>query len=847
MSFFPERLSFSFLLSWKFWLNLFIAGIIFGVVTIVVFLVWLAALSRDLPSVSQLVEYEAPVMSRVHAGDGTLIAEFSEEQRVFVPYESIPQHVVQAFIAAEDKNFFIHEGVDWAGVARAVLNSAKYIVTRSGGLQGGSTITQQVVKNMLLSRDRTVIRKIKEMILANRIERAFTKEEIIELYLNDIYLGGRSHGVGAAALNYFDKSLPELNISEAAILASLPKFPGRVNPYTNPRRLLLRRDYVINRMVDDGYITADQAKEAQALPLKTKKRLRGREYAAATYFVQELRRQLIGEYGEKMLEQGGLSIRSTIDTRLQLIAQEALKNGLNAYDRRKSYRGPLTELPVNPDSYKILPNVDLPRGYGDWERAFVETVSDSSALLVLEDGAKVALESKDVEWAKKTFQRDDLTKGLRAGDVVLVEVKRRDTEESRSKPIGKALLRQVPQVEGAVLALDPHTGRILAMAGGYSFFKSPFNRATQARRQPGSAFKPFVYAAALEQGYTPATKVLDAPFVEYDFSKEDYWAPVNYSEGNFYGLSTIRLGLEKSRNLMTVRMAQDIGMRRISDLAVRVGIYNSLEPFLAMSLGAGETSLWNMSRAYAALVNGGREVTPTLIDRIQDRHGRTLFKHDRRECFDCQVAWNGGPPPDLEESRARVIDPITSYQVVSMLQGVIERGTGSQAKKVGKPIAGKTGTTNDFYDATFYGFSPDLVVGVWVGHDAPQSLGTGESGGRVAAPIFAEFMKKALENEPALPFRKPDGVRLVQIDARTGELPSLDSEVVITEAFRPGTEPRTTLSQVTTTAFANDRVVATDYAQRGESISYVSDLDEENPEQDVEEHLFEDNLDEGIY
>lgn len=845
MSFIPERLSFGFLLSWKFWLNLFIAGFVLGVVSIVVFLVWLAAVSRDLPSVAQLVEYEPPIMSRVHAGDGTLIAEFADEHRVFVPFESIPQHVVQAFIAAEDKNFFEHEGVDWAGLARGVLNSAKFIVTRTGGLQGGSTITQQVVKNMLLSRDQTIIRKIKEMILANRIERAFTKEEIIELYLNDIYLGGRSYGVGAAALNYFDKSLPELNISEAAILASLPKFPGRVNPYTNPRRLLQRRDYVINRMVDDSYISVDQAAEAKALPLTTKKRLRGREFAAATYFVQELRRQLIGEFGEKMLEQGGLSIRSTIDTRLQLTAQEALRNGLNVYDRRKSYRGPLTELPVNPYSYKILPNVDLPRGYGDWERAFVESVGSASAVIVLEDGAKLPLESKDVEWAAKTFQRDDLTKGLRAGDVVLVEVKRREDEGKVAKPYGKALLRQVPEVEGALLAIDPHTGRILAMAGGYSFFKSPFNRATQARRQPGSAFKPFVYAAALEQGYTPATKVLDAPFVEYDFSKEDYWAPVNYSEGNFYGLSTIRLGLEKSRNLMTVRMAQDIGMPRISDLAVRVGIYNSLEPFLAMSLGAGETSLWNMSRAYAALVNGGFEVTPTLIDRIQDRHGRTLFKHDKRECYDCQMPWDGGPPPDLTESRAQVIDPITSYQVVSMLQGVIERGTGSRVKKVGKPIAGKTGTTNDFYDATFYGFSPDLVVGVWVGHDAPQSLGNGESGGKVAAPIFAEFMKKALKDEPALPFRKPDGVRLVQIDARTGELPSLDSEVVITEAFRPGTEPRTNLSQITTASFVDDRITATEGILNSTSIDDTSNAIEDSSEE--EQLLIEDNLDGGIY
>lgn len=793
-------------------------AILFAILCVVAFIAisaWVAALSRDLPTLQRLAEYEPPITSRVHAGDGKLIAEFADQHRVFVPYDSIPKHVVEAFVAAEDKSFFEHGGVDFMGTTRGVLRSVQNKLTGSGGLQGGSTITQQVAKNMLLTRDQTVTRKVKEMVVARRMERAFTKEQILELYLNEIYLGGRSYGVGSAALNYFNKSLPELDISEAAILASLPKFPGRVNPYTNQKRLLQRRNYVIGRMLDDGYISAEAADAARATPLSTTKRLRGPEFAAATYFVQELRRELIGSYGEEMLEQGGLSIRSTIDTELQLAAQEAIQNGLEAYDRRKAYRGPLTTLPVGEGAEDAVAEVELPGGYGTWEPGLVVSATEDTAQLLLGDGQEIDLDPADVEWARTTYEREDGTFGLRSGDVVLAEFSRQvlNADETTNPmveeaglgedgeadegapalpkmvPVGVATLRQVPDVEGALIALDPHTGRILAMSGGYSFFRSAYNRATQAERQPGSAFKPFVYAAALEQGYTPATKVLDAPFVEYDVSTDDYWAPGNYSAGRFYGLSTMRLGLEKSRNLMTVRMAQDIGMDAVSELAERVGIYETLDPFLAMSLGAGETSLWNMSKAYAALVNGGREVTPTLLDRIQDRHGRTLYQHDTRPCEACQEPWNGGPPPELEDTREQVLDPIVAYQVVNMLEGVVERGTGARAKRVGKPLAGKTGTTNDYFDATFYGFSPDLVVGIWVGFDSPKTLGEGEAGGSVAAPIFTEFMEKALADEPALPFRIPSGVRLVRIDARTGELPGPGTDVVITEAFRPGTEP----------------------------------------------------------
>lgn len=807
--------------NWTLFRRLAIVGAILGIIGFIVVASWFLAVTRDLPSIEKLAEYEPPITSRVHAGDGTLIAEFADQHRVFVPYESVPKHVVDAFVSAEDKNFFNHNGIDYVGMLRGAINSARNKITKSGGLQGGSTITQQVTKNMLLTRDQTLVRKAKEARLAGRMERAFSKGEIMELYLNEIYLGGRSYGVGSAALNYFNKSLPELDLSEAAILASLAKAPSAVNPYTNPERLLRRRNYVLGRMVEDGYITQEEADDAKALPLSTTRRLRGPEYAAATYFVQELRRDLIETYGEEMLEQGGLSIRSTIDTKLQLAAQEALQDGLEAYDRRKEYRGPVTSLPVGEGSAEALAEIKLPGGYGTWEAGLVISATDKAARLLLADGAEIDLAPDDVKWALETYKGEDGGMGLGVGDVVLAEFTRQilnaeetvsplieeagvgqDGEpgatpapEPLSMPVGNATLRQVPAVEGAVVALDAHTGRVLAMAGGYSFFKSPYNRATKARRQPGSAFKPFVYAAALERGYTPATKVLDAPFVDYDVSTNDFWAPGNYSEGRFYGLSTMRLGLEKSRNLMTVRMAQDIGMEAVSDLAERVGIYESLDPFLAMSLGAGEATVIDMSKAYAALVNGGRAVTPSLLDRIQDRHGRTLYRHDTRACDACTEEWNGAPPPDLEDNREQVLDPIVAYQVVHMLEGVVQRGTGARAKRVGKPLAGKTGTTNDYFDATFYGFSPDLVVGVWVGFDQPATLGEGEAGGSVASPIYTDFMEKALADKPGLPFRIPPGVRLVRIDARTGELPGPGTAVVIDEAFRPGTEPGVSFSE----------------------------------------------------
>jgi penicillin-binding protein 1A len=823
------------ILNWTNFRRLFILGFIIGVIGLLAIILYVSALSRDLPPHEILAEYEPPITSRVHAGDGALIAEFAQEKRVFVPYESIPTHVVHAFIAAEDKTFFQHKGLDYKGILRGAINSLRNKISGSGGLQGGSTITQQVAKNMLLTRDQNLVRKIKEAVIARRMERAFTKEEIMELYLNEIYLGGRSYGVGSAALTYFGKSLPELNLAEAATLASLAKAPGRVNPYSRQERLIQRRGYVLSRMVEDGYTTAEEAEAAQAMPLETVSRLRGAEYAAAAYFVEELRRDLVADYGEDALYQGGLSIRSTIDTRLQLAAQEALQNGLEAYDRRHEYRGPFARLAETGNAaVKALQDLDLPGGSGSWEPGLVVRGSETSARLLLRDGAEIDLAPEDVAWAYDTYISSDGARGLRKGDVVLAEFFRQSLrgeeagaptraeggsesgDEAGLEPIalplpqGDATLRQVPLVDGALIALDPHTGRVLAMGGGYSFWKSQFNRVTQANRQPGSSFKPFVYAAALEHGYTPATQVLDAPFVDFDIEADDFWAPGNYAEGRFYGLTTMRVGLEQSRNLMTVRMAQDIGMEPVAELAERMGVYETLNPFIAMSLGAGETTVWDLAKGYAAFVNGGREVTPTLLDRVQDRHGKTLYRHDQRECGSCgQQDWSDQEPPVLPDNRAQVIDPVTAFQTVHMLEGVVERGTGRRAARVGKPLAGKTGTTNDYVDALFMGFSPNLVVGVWVGFDEPRTLGDGEAGGSVAAPIFTEFMTAALADEPALPFRIPPGVRLVEIDAETGELPGPATRRVITEAFRPGTEPGVTFVDEQSSLFSSGSLFGT--------------------------------------
>jgi penicillin-binding protein 1A len=737
----------------------------------------------DLPDHRQLAAYSPPTATRVHAADGRLIAEYARERRVFVPVAAIPDRVKQAFVAAEDQNFYEHPGIDLVGIGRAVVANLERLGSNRRP-EGASTITQQVAKNFLLSNDVSLERKVKEAILALRMERAYSKDRILELYLNEIFLGFRAYGVAAAALVYFDKPLDELTVAEAAFLAGLPKAPSTYDPRRRPEAARERRDYVIGRMREDGYITAAEAEAARAEPLVVRDAAAHTDVAEAPFFAEEVRRQLVDRFGEAGFYEGGLSVRTTVDPALQAQADEALRRVLAGFDRRGGYRGPwgrLEAAALAGDEQAAAAAVRERAAsfeLGAWRRAVVLEAGQRTATLVLEDGARAALPAEELAWARRGGGP-----GLARGDLVLVErVADRDGQE-------RLALRQRPRIEGAAVAMDPHTGRVLAISGGFSFRESKFNRATQAKRQPGSAFKPFVYLAALEQGYTPASIVVDAPVAIDQGPGLPLWRPENYTD-RFYGPSTLRLGLEKSRNLMTVRLAQAIGMESVLDVARRFGIADGLGTNLAASLGSNEVTVLSLTTAYAMLVNGGKRISPALVERIQDRHGRTVVRRDERACAGCQLAvWDGSPPPSLPDTREQVEDPRHAYQMVSMLEGVVERGTAEAAKVVGKPLAGKTGTTNDAKDAWFVGFSPDLVVGVWIGYDQPQSMGDRQTGASVALPVWIEIMQKALEGEPGIPFRTPPGVSLVRIDAETGELPGPDTKTVIAEAFIPGTEP----------------------------------------------------------
>lgn len=787
---------------------------------------------RDLPDYQVLAEYEPSITTRVHAGDGSLIGEFARERRLFVPRKGIPDNVVYAFLSAEDKNFYSHRGVDPMGVLRAaVANVSNYMNDRR--LEGASTITQQVAKNFLLSSDMKFERKIKEAILALRIEQAFSKNQILELYLNEIYLGFSSYGVAAAALNYFDKSLDELTLAEAAYLAALPKAPNNYHPTKRKDRAMARRNWVLERMTVNGYVEKQASQLATEEDLVTVSRATGAQTSEVEYFVEEVRREVYSIYGEKSLYDGGLSIRTTLDTTLQTAAANALKSGLEAYDRRHGFRGALANLDLSTKAtipwQEQFEDVTIPRAIEPWEPAVVLYVDDTTAEIGFPSrDEQGTIPLQEIEWARKPIKNRKLGPEIKAasqvlhiGDVVLVEqvfisleVEEEDQEaaveddeaavddvlnsqpvtvdDAMAEPVIEPdyyALRQIPNVNGGIVAIDPHTGRVLALAGGYSFDLSEFNRVTQAKRQPGSSFKPFVYAAALDNGFTPSSLVLDAPFVIDQGADKGFWKPDNYSD-RFYGPSTLRLGVEKSRNVMTVRLAQEMGMGPIVDYARRFGIKDDMMPVLSMALGAGETTLLRLTTAYAMLVNGGKRIHPTLIDRIQDRHGDTIFRHDQRPCNNCaEQIWEGQEEPRLPDDRAQVIDARTAYQVVSMLEGVVQRGTGRSIRVVGKPLAGKTGTTNDERDAWFVGFAPDLAVGVYVGFDTPLAMGRRETGGAVAAPVFRDFMQAAIGSKPAIPFRTPEGLRMVRVNRDTGLLAGANDRNVILEAFKPGTEP----------------------------------------------------------
>ncbi len=778
---------------------------LFGLASFVAIIVALAGLGimrhlePQLPDHQQLADYKPAVMTRVHDHKGNLVGEFARERRLFVPFSAIPDGVVNAFIAAEDKNFYHHNGIDYVGIGKALYRFGMAKVQgRDMQLQGASTITQQVTKNFLLTRDRKIQRKIKEAMLATRIERVLTKEQIMELYLNEIFFGERAYGIAAASLAYFKKPMDELSVEEAAYLASLPKGPNNYHPIEKAEAAKDRRDWVIGRMRENGFASQDEAKMAQDKPLVVSLG-RGRPPLESTYFIEDIRREIVERFGEKILYGGGLSVRATLNQDLQPIAEQALRRGLMTYDRNHGWRGPIKTVGPTEGVEMALADVDVPVDLSTWQAALVKGVKPKEAELAFLDGKMGKITLEDLTWARRAANEDEGSMGpkiksvdgvLAPGDVIYVE----------AKAEGETFdLRQIPVVNGALIAMEIKTGKVRAMQGGFSFGVSEFNRATQALRQPGSSFKPFVYAAALDSGYTPASIVMDAPVVLEQGAGERIWKPSNYGK-KFYGPSTLRLGIERSRNLMTVRIAQEVGMAKIVEYAKRFGISENMDPVLSMALGAGETTLMQMVTAYSILANNGQRVNPTLTERIQDRDGVTVYRHDSRLCDICiGDTWTDIPRLTATKTAEQVINPQTAFQVVSMLRGVVLRGTATKLQKVGRPVAGKTGTTNEARDAWFIGFTPEMVVGAYIGFDNPKSLGKRATGGGLAAPVVSEFMKGAFENKPKRDFSPPPGIRMIAINRTTGTSSS-GGKGSILEAFKDGEGPNTSTPQTKYTA-----------------------------------------------
>ncbi|MBC7147746.1 MAG: penicillin-binding protein 1A [Rhizobium sp.] len=780
-------------------------GYLFGLASVlalgvaVVVAVYLNGVSKDLPDYAVLSSYAPPVTTRIHAGNGALMAEYARERRLFLPIQAIPDRVKAAFLSAEDKNFYNHPGVDIYGLGRAILVNVQNLGSGRRPV-GASTITQQVAKNFLLSADQTIDRKVKEAILSFRIEQTYSKDKILELYLNEIFFGMNAYGIAGAALTYFDKSVTELTIAETAYLAALPKGPSNYHPFRHTEAAIERRNWVIDRMVENGFVVKADGEEAKKQPLGVTGRRTGSYLFASDYFAEEVRRQIIEKYGDKSLYEGGLSVRTSLDPQMQIFARKALQDGLITYDQRRGYRGPVAKISAQGDWGAELAKVNALSDVPEWKLAVVLAVSAARVDIGLqpakEAGGKVVAEREtatiaadDMDWAYRSAAGDRKTakspEGVLApGDVVYVE----------KKGEGGYRLRQPPKVQGGLVAMDPHTGRVLAMVGGFSYAQSEFNRATQAMRQPGSSFKPFVYAAALDNGYTPASVIMDAP-IEF-VSGGQVWRPQNYGGGSA-GPSTLRLGIEKSRNLMTVRLANDMGMNLVAEYAERFGIYDKMNPVLAMSLGSGETTVLRMVSAYAVLANGGKQIKPTLIDRIQDRYGKTIFRHEERVCEGCNAnGWDGQEEPTIVDNREQVLDPMTAYQITSIMEGVVTRGTAAGKIKLDRPTAGKTGTTNDEKDAWFVGYTPDLVAGLYIGFDNPAPLGRGATGGSMSAPIFNEFMQDAVAGTPPGKFRLPEGMSLIPINRKTGMYAAEGDPDTIIEAFKPGTGPADTFSVI---------------------------------------------------
>jgi len=737
-----------------------------GLLTTFILLAILWAFSSNLPDYKFLKNYKPSVSSKVYSGEGELVNDFSTKKRIFVPYKAIPEKIINSFLSAEDKNFFSHPGVDAKGVVRAVINNISNIIS-SRRLEGASTITQQVAKNFLLTNEVSLNRKIKEAILAFRIERVLTKERILELYLNQIYLGEGTYGVASASLGYFDKPISELTYEEAALLAALPKAPSRYNPYKNIKLAKFRRNLVLKNLFENNYINEKDYENFinNKIALKKRKKIFLED---TRYYVEDIRKDVIDKLGFDSVYKKGLNINTPINLNLQKIATQSLRDGLVSYDKRKGWRGPVLKKKIISNWTSGLEEFRLEKSI-KWDLAIIKKIDKFLVEIETEKKLIGKIKYENISWTKKEF--NEL---FNIGDVIYV------------KNINDNLfaLRQLPDVNGGIVVMDPFTGRVLALSGGFSFKKSEFNRATQALRQPGSAFKPFIYALALESGYTPSTLILDAPLVLQQGSDLKMWKPENYGK-KFYGPSTLRMGLEKSRNLMTVRIAQDLGLKKIVNFSKQLGIYDNPSQLLSISLGSAETTLLKLTSAYSSFVNGGKLVKPIMIDRIQDSEGNTIFNNEKRKCINCdQLSPLSENYPEIKDDFLQIFSAETAYQMTSILEGVIQNGTGRKLKDLNLDLGGKTGTTNGNTDAWFIGFTSKLAIGVYVGSDSPKSLGKYETGAKTALPIFKSFVKNAVKKEEARPFKVADNILMMVIDPITGKKAERESKKSIIEVYK---------------------------------------------------------------
>ena len=719
-----------------------------------------------MPDYKYLKSYKPPVSSKLYSGNGVLVSDFSSEKRIFVPYSAISQTVINAFLSAEDKNFFDHPGVDAKGVVRAIKNNI-FNLLYSKRLEGASTITQQVAKNFLLTNEVSIDRKIKEAILAFRIERVLSKKRILELYLNQIYLGEGSYGIASASLRYFNKPISELNYGEAALLAALPKAPSKYNPYKNKELAKFRRNLVLNNLLDNGFI--DQKQHSKLINSKIKLQKRKRIYLEdSRYYVEDVRKDVIDKYGYDKVYKQGFNIKTPLDLELQKIATQSLRNGLQEFDKRKGWRGPLSNIKKYKNWKKDLKDLNLEKSLG-WELAVVTRIDKFETVIKTQNDDNGTINFNDIDWTRKEFK-----KLFKIGDIIYV----------KKLSDGNYSLKQLPRANGGIVVMDPYSGRVLALSGGFSFKQSEFNRASQAKRQPGSAFKPFIYALALENNFLPTTLVLDAPIVLDQGNDLKMWKPENYGK-KFYGPSTLRTGIEKSRNLMTVRIAQELGIDKIINFSKKLNIYENPDELMSVSLGSAETTLLKITSAYCSFLNGGKLVNPILIDRIQDSEGKTIFNNEKRFCENCDlISYEGTSKPIIKNKYQQIFSPQTAYQITSMLKGVIERGTGKGLKELKLELAGKTGTTNKNTDTWFIGFTSNLVVGVYIGYDNPRSLGKFETGSKTAMPVFKEFIKKTANTFNARPFKVADNINMMVIDAKTGKKANPKTKLAIIESFK---------------------------------------------------------------